>query len=332
MGTRAGIGVKHLLAISDLARADLDALLELSESFVEVTRRDIPKVPALRGKTVVSLFYEDSTRTRLSFETAAKRLSADVMTFSKATSSVSKGESLRDTVQTIEALGVDAIVVRHPSAGAPLRVAEWTDAAVVNAGDGCHEHPTQALLDVMTLRRHRGASLDGMRVAIVGDILHSRVARSNAAALDLLGASVTLVGPPTLMPRSLVGWSPVGPPPSVSSTFDDVLSEMDVVYVLRLQLERQAQALFPSTREYTARYGLTTERAARLKPDTLVMHPGPMNRGIEIAAEVADGPAAIVKEQVANGVAARMAVLYSLLGGGGVAVSGQSAARGDAGV
>ncbi|HEX9467683.1 MAG TPA: aspartate carbamoyltransferase catalytic subunit [Acidimicrobiia bacterium] len=303
--------MKHLLSIDDLDREDLHALLDLSEQFVAVNQRDIPKVPALRGKVIASLFYEESTRTRLSFETAAKRLSADVMTFSIATSSVKKGESLRDTVQTIAAMGIDAIVVRHPAAGAPRRIVDWIDAAVVNAGDGRHEHPTQALLDVLTLRRHRGPSLEGLRVAIVGDVRHSRVARSDVKALHALGAEITLVAPPTLLPESLEGW-----PVAVSYELDDVVSETDVVMLLRMQLERQHEGLFPTLREYTARYGLTVARAERLKPDALVMHPGPMNRGVEVAAEVADGPASLVTEQVTNGVAVRMAVLYSLLGSG----------------
>jgi aspartate carbamoyltransferase catalytic subunit len=233
------------------------------------------------------------------------------MTFSVAQSSVKKGESLRDTVQTIAAMGIDAIVVRHPAAGAPHRIVDWIDASVVNAGDGRHAHPTQALLDVLTLRRHRGPSLEGLRVAIVGDVRHSRVARSNVKALHLLGADVTLVAPPTLLPESLEGW-----PVHVSHELDDVVSETDVVMLLRMQFERQQEALFPTVREYTARYGLTEARAERLKPDALVMHPGPMNRGVEVAAAVADGPASLVTEQVANGVAVRMAVLYSLLGSG----------------
>ena len=288
-------------------------MLDLSESFVEVTQRDIPKVPALRGKTVASLFYEESTRTRLSFETAAKRLSADVMTFTVGSSSVKKGESLRDTVQTIAALGVDAVVVRHQAAGAPHRIATWIDASIVNAGDGRHEHPTQALLDLLTLRRRLATkAFDGLRVAIVGDIRHSRVARSTVKALAAVGAEVTLVGPPTLLPESLAGW-----PGTVSYELDPLLAEVDVVYLLRIQRERQDEALFPSLREYATRYGLTVERADRLKPDTVVMHPGPMNRGVEIAAEVADGPASIITEQVTNGVAVRMAVLWSLLGSGG---------------
>jgi aspartate carbamoyltransferase catalytic subunit len=304
---------KNLLSVDDLGgRAGIEAMLDLTDSMVEVQQRDIPKVPALRGKTVVSLFYEDSTRTRLSFETAAKRLSADTMTFSVSTSSVKKGESLLDTVQTIDAMGVDAIVVRHGAAGAPHRVAQWSSARVVNAGDGRHEHPTQALLDSFTLRHHRGPSLDGCRIAIVGDIRNSRVARSNVKAFTALGCELTLVGPPTLMPERLDDW-----PVQVSFDLDDVLADVDVVYLLRIQRERIDQALFPSIREYAARWGLTVERAARLKPDTLVMHPGPMNRGVEIAGAVADSARSLVTEQVANGVALRMAVLWSLLGSGG---------------
>jgi len=303
--------MKHLLSIADLDRAGIEELLDLSASFREVTQRDIPKVPALRGKVVVSLFYEDSTRTRISFETAAKRLSCDVMGFSVSSSSVKKGESLRDTVQTIEAMGIDAVVMRHSAAGAPNRVATWIDASVINAGDGCHEHPTQALLDLLTLRRHLGSSLDGARIAIVGDILHSRVARSDALAFAALGADVTLVAPPTLLPSSLAGW-----PVSVSHDLDELIPDLDVIYLLRIQRERQNEALFPSLREYTARYGLTVERAGRLRKDALVMHPGPMNRGVEIAAEVAEGPASVITEQVTNGVAVRMAVLYRLLGSG----------------
>ena len=303
--------MKHLLSIADLDRAGIEELLDLSASFREVTQRDIPKVPALRGKVVVSLFYEDSTRTRISFETAAKRLSCDVMGFSVSSSSVKKGESLRDTVQTIEAMGIDAVVMRHSAAGAPNRVATWIDASVINAGDGCHEHPPQALLALLTLRRHLGSSLDGARIAIVGDILHSRVARSDALAFAALGADVTLVAPPTLLPSSLAGW-----PVSVSHDLDELIPDLDVIYLLRIQRERQNEALFPSLREYTARYGLTVERAGRLRKDALVMHPGPMNRGVEIAAEVAEGPASVITEQVTNGVAVRMAVLYRLLGSG----------------
>jgi len=302
----------HLLSIDDLGRDGITEVLELADHFLEVTRRDIPKVPALRGKTVVSLFYEDSTRTRLSFETAAKRLSADTMTFTIGSSSVKKGESLLDTVTTIEAMGVDAMVVRHTDAGAPHRVAQWIDAAVVNAGDGWHEHPTQALLDTFTLRRHRGEALDGLRVAIVGDVKHSRVARSDVKAFAAMGAAVTLVAPPTLLPPSTEGWPIAG----VTSNLDDVLATTDVVYLLRIQQERLGEPLIPTLREYTARYGLSRDRFARLPVDALVMHPGPMNRGVEIAAEVADNPRAVITEQVTNGVAVRMAVLYRILGTG----------------
>jgi aspartate carbamoyltransferase catalytic subunit len=308
--------MKHLLSVDDFGgRAGIEDLLDRSESFLEVTRRDIPKVPALRGKTVVTLFYEDSTRTRISFETAARRLSADTMNFTVSTSSVRKGESLLDTVHTIESMGIDAIVVRHGSAGAPHRIAQSTDASVINAGDGRNEHPTQALLDAFTLRRHRGPSLDGCRVAIVGDIRHSRVARSGARVWAELGCEVTLVGPPTLLPEALAGWSA-----TATSDLDAVLEQTDVVYLLRVQNERINAGLFPTTREYRSRWGLTDARAARLKPDTLVMHPGPMNRGVEISDAVADSARSLVSEQVANGVAVRMAVLYAILGSGGPVV------------
>ncbi len=308
--------MKHLLSVSDLGgREGAEEMLARSESFLEVTRRDIPKVPALRGRTVVSLFFEDSTRTRLSFETAARRLSADTMSFAVTTSSVKKGESLRDTVRTVEAMGADAIVVRHSSAGAPHRISSWTDASVVNAGDGRHEHPTQALLDAFTVRRHRGPSLDGCRITIVGDVRNSRVARSNVRLFDMLGCELTLCGPPTLMPECVDGW-----PVSVTYDIDEAMAEADVVYLLRIQRERIGESLLPSIREYASRWGLTAERAARLKPDTLVMHPGPMNRGVEIADEVADSARSLVTEQVANGVAVRMAVLYALLGSGGPVV------------
>jgi aspartate carbamoyltransferase catalytic subunit len=290
--------------------------MRVTDSFVEVSERAIPKVPTLRGKTVVSLFYEESTRTRLSFETAAKRLSADTMNFSISSSSVKKGESLRDTVTTVEAMGVDAVVVRHGSAGVPWQVARWIEAAVVNAGDGWHEHPTQALLDCYTIRQKRG-SLAGLRIAIVGDVKHSRVARSDVLAFSLLGAEVTLVAPPTLLPPSLAGW-----PVTASHDLDDVLPKADVVYLLRMQRERQTEALLPSLREYTARWGLTRDRARLLADDAVVMHPGPMNRGVEIAAEVADLPRSVITRQVANGVAVRMAVLFLLLGSGGELGSG----------
>jgi len=305
------VKAQHLLSIADLGGADgINEVLNLTDKFVEVSERQIPKVPALRGKTVVWLFYEDSTRTRLSFEQAAKRLSADTMNFSVSTSSVKKGESLRDTVLTIEAMGVDGIVVRHSSAGAPWRIAEWVGASVINAGDGWHEHPTQALLDSYTIRQHLG-DVDGARIAIVGDIKHSRVARSDVLAFTALGADVTLVAPPTLLPPSLDGW-----PVSVNYDLDSVLPKCDVVYLLRMQRERMTEALIPSLREYTASYGLTRRRVDLLDERTLVMHPGPMNRGVEIAAEVAGLPRSVVVDQVRNGVAVRMAVLYLLVGSG----------------
>ena len=303
--------MKHLLSVADLGADEIDEILQVTDSFVEVSERAIPKVPTLRGRTVVSLFYEESTRTRLSFETAAKRLSADTMNFSVSTSSVKKGESLRDTVETIEAMGIDVVVVRHASAGVPWQVARWVDASVINAGDGWHEHPTQALLDCYTIRQQRG-SLAGLRIAIVGDVKHSRVARSNVLAFTMLGAEVTLVAPPTLLPASMAGW-----PVSVSHDLDETLPKADIVYLLRMQRERQTEALLPSLREYTAGYGLTRERARLLADDALVMHPGPMNRGVEIAAEVADLPRSVITRQVANGVAVRMAVLFLMLGSGG---------------
>ncbi len=300
----------NLLSIADLGAEGIEELLGLTDSFVEVSERRIPKVPTLRGRTVVSLFYEESTRTRLSFEAAAKRLSADTMNFSVATASVAKGESLRDTVVTLEAMGVDAVIVRHASAGVPWQVARWVDASVVNAGDGCHEHPTQALLDCYTLRQRLGSLVD-RRIAIVGDVKHSRVARSDVLAYTALGAHVTLVAPPTLLPPSLEGW-----PVEVSHDLDAVLPKVDAVEVLRMQKERQTEALVPSLREYTATYGLTRDRARLLGDNAVILHPGPMNRGVEIAAEVADQPRSVVTRQVANGVAVRMAVLFLLLASG----------------
>ena len=302
----------HLLSIGDLGADGITEVMRITDSFVEISSRDIPKVPTLRGKTVVSLFYEDSTRTRLSFETAAKRLSADTMTFSVATSSVNKGESLKDTVETIEAMGIDAVVVRHRSAGVPEQVARWVGdgVSVVNAGDGWHEHPTQALLDCYTIRERLG-TLEHKHVAIVGDVKHSRVARSDVAAFTALGARVTLVAPPTLLPPSLAGW-----PVDVSHDLDEVVPKVDVVYLLRMQSERTTEALLPSLREYTSRFGLTARRAGQLQDGALIMHPGPMNRGVEIAAEVTSLPNTVITRQVANGVAVRMAVLFLLVGSG----------------
>jgi aspartate carbamoyltransferase catalytic subunit len=300
----------HLRGVEDLGAEGITEILSLSDHFLEVSGRRIPKVPALRGRTIAWLFYEDSTRTRLSFETAAKRLSADSMNFSVSASSVNKGESLRDTVETISAMGVDAIVVRHRSAGVPWMLPRWTDASIINAGDGWHEHPTQALLDCYTITREMG-EVEGKRIAIVGDISHSRVARSNVLAFTMLGARVVLVAPPTLLPPSLEGW-----PVEVAAELDDVIGEVDILYMLRMQLERQEAALVPTLREYTMRYGLTADRARRLSSDTMVMHPGPMNRGVEIAGEVADLPNSVITNQVSNGVVVRMAVLYRLLGSG----------------
>lgn len=302
--------MKHLLSIGDLGADGLVELLDLTDRFAEIGRRSIPKVPALRGKTVATLFYEDSTRTRLSFETAAKRLSADTMNVSVSTSSVKKGESVRDTVETVSAMGVNAFVVRHRSAGVPHQITQWTDAHIINAGDGWHEHPTQALLDAYTLRQTLG-EIRGRHVAIVGDIKHSRVARSNVAAFALLGAEITLVAPPTLLPPSLEGW-----PVNVSHDLDEVVPKVDAVYLLRVQQERISDAVLPSLREYSAGYGLNIDRAQRLPAHAPIMHPGPMIRGVEITSEVADLPNTVVTNQVTNGVSVRMAVLYLLVGSG----------------
>ena len=314
---------RNLLSIAELEPGDISEILDVTDTMVEVSSRRIPRVPALRGRTVVSLFYEDSTRTRMSFDTAAKRLSADVMGFSASTSSIKKGESVRDTVETIEAMGVDAIVVRHRSAGVPHQIARWSRASVLNAGDGWHAHPTQALLDAYTIRSRRG-TLSGLHIGIVGDVKHSRVARSGIEAFTALGAEVTLVTPPTLLPPSLEPW-----PVKVSHSLDDVLGDLDVCYMLRMQRERMHEALVPSLREYTAMYGLTARRADRLRDGALVMHPGPMNRGVEIASAVADRPNAVIGEQVANGVAVRMAVLYLMLGSGREALGADPQGSGD---
>lgn len=301
--------MNHFLTTEGLARIDLESLLAESEEFVDVLARPIPKVPALRGRTVATMFFESSTRTRLSFEKAAKALSADTMSFSPGTSSLSKGESLKDTVLTVRAMGVDLMVVRHAATGAPWRIAQWLDIPIVNGGDGAHQHPTQALLDCLTLRQRFGA-LDGVRIGIVGDIRHSRVARSNIFAFSALGAEVTIVAPRTLLPLDAEDW-----PVTATEDLDEVLQELDAVYLLRVQTERGGASVFPSLPEYVARYGLTRERFARLKPDTVVLHPGPMNRGVEIADDVADSDRSLVLDQVANGVAVRMAVLFRLLGG-----------------
>ena len=305
--------MKHLLSIDDLTADDIHQLLELTDHMVEVSSRPIPKVPALRGKNVVSLFFEDSTRTRTSFDTAAKRLSADTMNFAVSSSSVNKGESLRDTIETISAMGVDAFVVRHKSSGAPNLITRWTDASIINAGDGWHQHPTQALLDAYTIRTRldRRDSFEGLHIAIVGDIKHSRVARSDVQAFTALGALITLVAPPTLLPPALDTW-----PVDVSHDLDAVIDQVDVLYLLRVQRERMDDALLPSMHEYSAMYGLDHRRAARLLPDALVMHPGPMNRGVEMVVDPAELPGSRILQQVTNGVAVRMSVLFTVLGAG----------------
>ncbi len=318
--------LRHLLSAADLdhdtAVGILDTAARLDQA---IAGREVPKLPTLRGRTVVNLFYEDSTRTRISFEVAAKRLSADVINFSAKGSSVSKGESLKDTALTLQAMGADAVVCRHPVSGAPQRLSLWLPGHVINAGDGTHEHPTQALLDAYTLRRHlngatggggdggpgAGGDLAGRRIVIVGDVLHSRVARSNVLLLNTLGAQVTLVAPPTLLPVSMTDWGV-----AVSYDLDAALSGADAVMMLRVQRERMAGSFFPTEREYTRAYGLDERRRRRLAPPGLVLHPGPMNRGMEITGEVADGTGSVIAEQVANGVLVRMAVLFLLLTGG----------------
>jgi aspartate carbamoyltransferase catalytic subunit len=311
--------MRHLLSTKDLARDEAVALLDVAEDMADVATREVKKLPTLRGKTVVNLFFEDSTRTRISFEAAAKRLSADVINFSAKGSSVSKGESLKDTAQTLAAMGADGVVIRHPASGAPhtLAASGWIDAGIVNAGDGTHEHPTQALLDAFTMRRRlhgdaaRGKALDGLKVAIVGDILHSRVARSNLWLLTTLGAEVSFTAPASLVPVGTHAW-----PVSVGYNLDDTINAgPDVVMMLRIQAERMNAAFFPNAREYAREWGLDDARLGRLPASTIVMHPGPMNRGLEISAAAADSPRSTVLEQVTNGVAVRMAVLYLVLSG-----------------
>ena len=296
---------KDLVSIKDISKEETESLIDTALSFKDVLRRDIKKVPALRGKTVVNLFFEPSTRTKTSFELAEKRLSLDVINFAVSSSSVVKGESLLDTVRTIESYGIDYLVIRHPSSGVPHFIAKQTHASVVNAGDGINEHPTQALLDAVTMKERKGG-VKGLEVAIVGDILHSRVARSNVDCLTKLGASVRLVGPPTLIP--------LNPPAGVKVYYDmdDGIRGADVVMMLRIQLERQGKSFFPSTKEFFKYWGLSAERLVLADKDALVMHPGPMNRGIEIASDVADCPQSVILEQVTNGIAVRMAVIYML--------------------
>ena len=307
--------MRHLLDSKDLSSSEAVHILDTAAELAKITEGPVKKLPTLRGRTVVDLFFEDSTRTRISFEAAAKRLSADVINFSAKGSSVSKGESLKDTALTLKAMGADAVVIRHHASGAPhlLAHSEWLDANVINAGDGTHQHPTQALLDAFTLRKHlrdNQGDLQGVKIALVGDVLHSRVARSNVWLLATLGAEVTLVAPPTLLPVGVEHW-----PCKVSYDFDEAIAGKDAVMMLRVQQERMNAAFFPSTQEYSRRYGLNRNRMNALSKNGIVLHPGPMNRGLEISADVADSERSVIVEQVANGVSVRMAVLYLLLGG-----------------
>ena len=307
--------MRHLLSVSDLTKIQAISILDTASELARISEGTVKKLPTLRGRTIVNLFAEDSTRTRISFEAAAKRLSADVINFSAKGSSLSKGESLKDTALTLQAMGADAVVIRHSASGAPQRLADsqWMRGAVINAGDGTHEHPSQALLDAFTIRKHlgKGASdLHGIRVAIVGDVLHSRVARSNVLLLQLLGASVVLVAPPTLLPVGVASW-----PVTISYDLESVLPNVDVVMMLRVQQERMGDLYFPNAREYSRYFGLNAERLKSMSAHSIIMHPGPMNRGLEIAAEVADSARSVIVEQVANGVSVRMAILYVLLAG-----------------
>lgn len=312
--------MKHLLSIADLDKSEAISILDTATELARVSDGAVKKLPTLRGRTIVNLFAEDSTRTRISFEAAAKRLSADVINFSAKGSSLSKGESLKDTAMTLQAMGADAVVIRHPASGAAQRLAdsEWMSGSVINAGDGTHEHPSQALLDAFTIRKHLGmggSDLSGLSVAIVGDILHSRVARSNVLLLSMLGAKVTLVAPPTLLPVGIQCW-----PATVSYDLDAVIPHVDVVMMLRVQQERMSDLFYPNAREYSRYFGLNGERTANMKSGAIVMHPGPMNRGLEITAEVADSARSVITEQVTNGVSVRMAILYVLLAGGALEV------------
>ena len=310
---KTGLARKHLLGISELSPAEIVHILDTAETFRAISQREIKKVPTLRGRTVINLFFEPSTRTRTSFELAGKRLSADTINISASTSSVSKGETLLDTARNLEAMSPDFIILRHPSAGAPHALARICRAAIINAGDGAHEHPTQALLDALTIRQHKGR-IENLKVAIIGDVLHSRVARSNMHLLTKLGAEVRLAGPATLVPpefNELVAGGKL----NVASRIEEAIAGADVVMVLRIQRERQDAAFFPSLREYAVHYGLTLKRLGGAHADAIVMHPGPMNRGIEIASDVADGTRSLILDQVANGLAVRMAVLYLLAGG-----------------
>lgn len=310
--------MKHLLSINDLSDSEAIAILDTAVELARVSDAPMKKLPTLRGRTIVNLFAEDSTRTRISFEAAAKRLSADVINFSAKGSSVSKGESLKDTAQTLQAMGADAVIIRHQASGAAHRLAssQWMSGTVINAGDGTHEHPSQALLDAYTLRKHlmHGAqNLKGIHVAIVGDILHSRVARSNVLLLSKLGATVTLIAPPTLLPVGIESW-----PAKISYDFDDLIPQVDAIMMLRVQSERMNELFFPNAREYSRYFGLNSDRVKKMKKDSIIMHPGPMNRGLEITADVADSARSVIVEQVSNGVSVRMAILYTLLTGEGI--------------
>ncbi len=305
--------IEHLLSMQDLSAAEITQILDTAEALKDIALRPIKKVPTLRGRTVCNLFFEDSTRTRISFEIAAKRLSADVINFSAKGSSVSKGEGLKDTALTLQAMGVDAIVVRHSASGAPQQLTQWVDAKVLNAGDGWHQHPTQGLLDLFTIRERLGR-LDGLRAAVVGDVFHSRVARSLVQGLITMGAEVTIVGPPTLLPPRVDAWGA-----TISSDIDEVLPKTDVLYLLRVQRERMNQQFFPSSREYARIWGIDRDRLGRLPEGAIVMHPGPMNRGVEVTADAADAPNSVITEQVTNGIAVRMSCLYLMLGGEDVA-------------
>ena len=307
--------MRHLLSIEDLTKSEALEILDTAQELARISDAPVKKLPTLRGRTIVNLFFEDSTRTRISFEAAAKRLSADVINFSAKGSSVSKGESLKDTAQTLQAMGADAVIIRHNASGAAKRLAdsEWIKGSVINAGDGTHEHPSQALLDAFTIRKHLslGASdLSGLTIAIVGDVLHSRVARSNVLLLDKLGAKVILVAPPTLLPVGVENW-----PAKISYNLDEVLPEIDAVMMLRIQLERMNDSFFPSAKEYSKYFGLNKERISNLKTSAIVMHPGPMNRGLEITADSADSARSVIVEQVSNGISVRMAILYLSLAG-----------------
>ena len=310
--------MKHLLSINDLSESEAVAILDTAVELARVSDAPMKKLPTLRGRTIVNLFAEDSTRTRISFEAAEKRLSADVINFSAKGSSVSKGESLKDTAQTLQAMGADAVIIRHQASGAPHRLAssQWMSGTVINAGDGTHEHPSQALLDSYTLRKHlmHGAkNLKGLHVAIVGDILHSRVARSNVLLLSKLGATVTVVAPPTLLPVGIESW-----PAKISYDLDELIPQVDAIMMLRVQSERMNELFFPNAREYSRYFGLNSDRVKRMKKESIIMHPGPMNRGLEITADVADSARSVIVEQVSNGVSVRMAILYTLLTGEGI--------------